>query len=226
LDSSLLDGAERCGCALTAPCKAMQPKTNQIPLVFFTDCQEKRVIDRFICKNSGLRLYIFKRNGNLFTIEFGSLAKRRDMFSIYDPYQSHPTQRVKTTLSVSPELFPLVRRRAIEVIRGIDMRGDWLFGVELKQVADLTLVKVRTLSPDQTTIAVASISLSEFPKLLDVRHRVQPFGDTQVASVVISFPSGEHLELDTAANQLMELRTYAPDGVDMLAPWVTLALTA
>ncbi len=148
------------------------------------------------------------------------------MFSIYDPYQSHPTQRVKTTLSVSPALFPLVRRRATEVIRGIDMRGDWLFGVELKQVADLTLVKVRTLSPDQTTIAVASISLNEFPKLLDVRHRVQPFGDTEVASVVISFPSGEHLELDTAAFQLMELRTYAPDGADMLAPWVSLALTA
>jgi hypothetical protein len=148
------------------------------------------------------------------------------MTSIYDPYTSHPTQRVKTTLTVAPELFALVRRRPVEIIRGIDMRGDWLFGIELKQVGDLTLVKARTLSPDCTTISVASISLNTFPKSIELRHRVQDFGSSEVASVSITFADGEVMELDTAARQLMELRTYSPEGVDMVAPWVTLALTA
>jgi hypothetical protein len=132
--------------------------------------------------------------------------------SYIETYQSYPAQRTKTVMTIDAELAPYVRRRPIEILRGIDMRGDWLFGIELRQINSLTLAKLRALAPDGTTVANATCPISEFPDSLEVRHIIR-FGE-------------QELELDTVPFQLMEFRTYAPEGRELVAPWMTLALTA
>ena len=151
--------------------------------------------------------------------------------SYNEPYQSYPAQRTKTVLIIESELAPLVRRRPIEVLRGIDMRGDWLFGIELRQVNNLTLAKVRALAPDGTTIAIASCALSEWPNSVELRHWIQAFGNSELGALTIKFNgpdigNEEALELDTVPFKLMEFRSYSPEGLELIAPWVTLALTA
>ncbi len=151
--------------------------------------------------------------------------------SYNEPYQSYPAQRIKTVLVIESELAPLVRRRPIEVLRGIDMRGDWLFGIELRQINQLTLAKVRALAPDGTTIAIASCALSEWPTSVELRHLIQALGDSELGALTIKFDGPathdeETLELDTVPFKLMEFRSYAPEGRELIAPWVTLALTA
>ena len=151
--------------------------------------------------------------------------------SYNEPYQSYPAQRTKTVLIIESELAPLVRRRPIEVLRGIDMRGDWLFGIELRQVNTLTLAKVRALAPDGTTIAIASCALSEWPSSVELRHFIQALGNSELGALTIKFNGPatrdeETLELDTVPFKLMEFRSYSPEGRELIAPWVTLALTA
>jgi hypothetical protein len=151
--------------------------------------------------------------------------------SYNEPYQSYPAQRTKTVLIIEAELAALVRRRPIEVLRGIDMRGDWLFGIELRQINSLTLAKIRALAPDGTTIAIASCALVEWPTSVELRHFTQALGNTELGALTIKFDGPNStdekpLELDTVPFKLMEFRTYAPDGRELIAPWVTLALTA
>ena len=158
------------------------------------------------------------------------LAAKMPM-SYNEPYQSYPAQRTKTVLIVESELAPLVRRRPIEVLRGIDMRGDWLFGLELRQVNHLTLAKVRALAPDGTTIAIAACALTEWPSSMELRHFIQALGDSELGVLSVKFNgpailNEEALELDTVPFKLMEFRSYAPEGRELIAPWVTLALTA
>jgi hypothetical protein len=145
--------------------------------------------------------------------------------SYIETYLSYPVQRIKTVMTIDADLAPLVRRRPIEILRGIDMRGDWLFGIELRQINSLTLAKLRALAPDGTTVANATCPISEFPDSLEVRHVVQSLGDTEMGALTVRFGEQE-LELDTVAFKLMEFRSYAPDGRELVAPWMTLALTA
>jgi hypothetical protein len=151
--------------------------------------------------------------------------------SYIEPYLSHPAQRTKTVLVIEAELAPLVRRRPIEFIRGIDLRGDWLFGIELRQVNSLTLTKVRALAPDGTTVLIASSALSEWPTTVEIRHSVQQLGSSELGALTVSFDSPNNIkdntvELDTVPFKLMEFRTFAHEGHELVAPWVTLALTA
>jgi hypothetical protein len=145
--------------------------------------------------------------------------------SYIEPYQSYPAQRTKTAMIIDAELAALVRRRPIEVLRGIDMRGDWLFGIELRQINSLTLAKLRALAPDGTTVANATCPLSEFPESLEVRHIIQALGETEMGALTVRFGEVE-LELDTVPFKLMEFRSYAPEGRELVSPWMTLALTA
>lgn len=148
------------------------------------------------------------------------------MLENFDKYQVHPTQRTKTVLTVNPELSVFVRRRPVEAVRAIDTGGDWLFGLELRQINTLTLAKLRALGPDGTTVSVTSLSLMNWPNTIEIRHSAIEVNASGAGFVTISFDDRHELELETRAVKLAELRTFYPDGVEMLAPWVTFALTA
>lgn len=142
-----------------------------------------------------------------------------------DSYKSFPVHRVRTMLVINPELIALVKRRPIEVVSGIDIRGEWLFGIELRVVNELTLAKLRVLSPDSTTISIASAPLKVWPDNLEIRHIIVPFGQGESATVIVNC-GDESLELDSLSTRLHELRTFAPNGQELIAPWFSLALTA
>lgn len=145
--------------------------------------------------------------------------------SYVEPYRSFPAQRAKTAFIIDPELASYTRRRPVEVLRGIDMRGDWLFGIELRQINSLTLAKLRALGPDGTTVANATCPLSDFPDAFELRHLLQALGSSELGVVNARF--GDHtLELDTVPFKLMEFRSYAPEGRELIAPWMTMALIA
>lgn len=145
--------------------------------------------------------------------------------SYVEPYQSFPAQRTKTAFIIDVELASYTRRRPVEVLRGIDMRGDWLFGIELRQINSLTLVKLRALAPDGTTVSNATCPLSDFPDAFEMRHILQSLGSTEMGVIAARFGERE-LELDTVPSKLMEFRTYAPEGRELIAPWMTMALIA
>jgi hypothetical protein len=145
------------------------------------------------------------------------------MLENFDKYQIHPTQRAKTVLMIADALAAHVRRRPVEVLRGIDQHGDWMFGLELRQINQLTLAKLRAMHADGTNVAVTAVTMSSWPASVEVRHTAQLDGS---AVVTIAFEPNHELELPVVGNKLTELRTYYPDGVEMLAPWVSLALTA
>jgi hypothetical protein len=148
------------------------------------------------------------------------------MLENFDKYQIHATQRTKNVLTVNPELSVYVRRRPVEALRAIDANGDWVFGIELRQINTLTLAKLRALAPDGTNVSVTSVSMAQWPQTMEVRHSAIELSDSGAGLVSISFDDRYELELETQASKIVELRTFYPDGVEMLAPWVTYALTA
>ena len=148
------------------------------------------------------------------------------MLENFDKYQVHPIQRTKTVLTVNPELSGFVRRRPVEAVRAIDTQGDWLFGLELRQINNLTLAKLRALGPDGTTVAVTALSMMNWPNSIEIRHSAIELTADGAGFVSISFDDKHELELETRPVKLAELRTFFPNGVEMLAPWVTFALSA
>ncbi len=141
--------------------------------------------------------------------------------SYNESYKSYPAQRTKTVFMLSPEVSAYVKRRPIEVVRGIDENGDWLFGLEIRVVNDIVLAKARALSADGVTVGVVSCALNKWPESVEIKHANASAG----GALVVTF-GYQDLELDTIPRSLHEFRAFAPDDQEFIAPWVSFALTA
>jgi hypothetical protein len=141
--------------------------------------------------------------------------------SYNEPYKSFPAQRAKTVFTLAPEVGAFVKRRPIEVVRGIDDNGDWLFGLEIRMVNEIVLAKARALSADGVSVSVLSCALNKWPESVEVKHVNNASG----GALTITF-GYQDLELETIARSLYEFRGFAPDEQELIAPWVSFALTA
>jgi hypothetical protein len=143
-----------------------------------------------------------------------------------EPHRCIPAHRAKNLIALDPELGLHVRRRPVEVLSGIDVRGNWLFGVELRQVNSLTLAKLSALGPDGVHKVVGTSPLSAMPSSFELRYLIQALNGTEFGALSLKFDDEHIIDLDTVAHRLLEFRLFAPEGREIVAPWMTLAMSA
>jgi hypothetical protein len=145
---------------------------------------------------------------------------------VVEPHRCLPAHRAKNLIALDPEIGIHLRRRPVEVVSGIDIQGNWLFGVELRQVNSLTLAKLSAVGPDGVHKVVGTCPLGELPASFELRYLIQALNGTEFGALSLKFDDEHTIDLDTAPIRLLEFRLFAPEGRELVAPWMTLALSA